>query len=648
MRGSIFALVAISCAACGGSDGTSLPMANACNPLGVNHCMTPWPSSAFEVADATSATGRRLALTSDALPHTESNEPIDPTIWNQADGFSAAAPIVMSFDGGVSPANLADPLHIDVSLTDASPTVIVDMMTGQKVAHFAEVDVPSDATPDHQALFLRPAQRLIGGHRYAVALKTTLKRKDGADLPRPPGFQALLDNRKTTHPLLEAMRPRFGDVLAALANAGVSQDQLLLAWDFTVDSDAFVRRDMTAARDRAVAALQGVTQHYAILTDGPLDDGKQIARKITGTYDAPLFLTQNGSFSSGTIIARDADGLPAFQKMYQSPFTAIVPACAYTSPQPVGMIIYGHGLLGQADQVASGAVRATAADLCMVVVGTDMRGMSSPDLGAVAEALTNLTHADEVFEVQEQGIVNHIALVRAMKTTMAQTLFVDAANNNKVLVDPDKVYYYGLSQGGIFGATVMAYDPNLTRGVLGVGAANYSMMLERSADWPTYKSIMQGAYPDPLDVVLDMNLMQNRWDKTEPAGIANVLTQGVGTPPKQILLQIALGDEQVPNLASEWEARTAGLPVLAPSVYVGWGLTTMATPLASGSALVYYDGGAPAPPITNVPAPDTGQHEMPRNQPATRRQIGAFYATGMIVDECTSAGPCLCAQGDCN
>jgi len=646
MRGSHFAIAIAFVSACGGNDGTKLPMADYCNPLGVNHCMTPWPSSAFEVADATSATGRRLALTSDALPHTENDDPIDPTIWNQADGFSAAAPIVMSFDGGVSIANLADPLHIEKSITADSPTVIVDMMTGEKIAHFAEVDAPSEATPDHQALYIRPAQRLTGGHRYAVAIKTSLKRKDGADLARPPGFQALLDNAKTSHPLLEAMRPRFGDVLAALETAGVSQDQLLVAWDFTVESDAFIRTDMTTARDRAVAALDGATQNYTILSDGPVDS--VIARKITGTFDAPLFLTNDGAFADRTILARDAAGLPVFQKMYRAPFTAIVPACAYTSPTPVGMFVYGHGLLGQADQVASGAVRATAGDLCMVVVGTDMRGMSSPDVGAVARALTNLTYSDEVFEVQVQGIVNHIALARAMRTTMAQTLFVDAANGNKVLVDPTKVYYYGLSQGGIFGATVMAYDPTITRGVLGVGAANYSMMLERSADWPTYKAIMMGAYPDPLDVVLAMNLMQTRWDKTEPSGIANDLTKGIGTPPKQILLQIAVGDEQVPNIASEWEARSAGFPVLGPSVEVGYGLTQMTAPLAGGSALVYYDGGAPMPPITNVPAPDTGQHDLTRNQPAAKRQMGDFYATGMLVDECTDAGPCLCADGKCN
>jgi hypothetical protein len=631
-------------AACG-SSGTHLPMADACNPLGVNHCMAPFPSSAFEIADATSETGRRLALTSDALPVNVNHEKVDPTIWNLADGFSAAAPIVMSFDGGVSIANLADPLHMDMSTTDASPTVIVDMTTGQKVAHFAEVDVPSASTPDHQALYLRPAQRLTGGHRYAVALKTTLKRADGADLPMPPGMAALLDGTITTHPLLEAMRPRFADVLASLAAAGVTKDQILVAWDFTVASDAFVRLDMTTARDRAVAALDAKAPTYKIISDTP--GTGDIARTITGTYDAPLFLDHDGSFADGVVIARDAQGLPALQGTYQSPFTAIVPACAYTSATPVGMFVYGHGLLGDSSQVTSGAVEATAAQLCMVVVGTDMRGMSAADIGAVANALTNLTDSDQVFEVQEQGIVNHVALVRAMHTSMAQTLFVDAAHGNKVLVDPDKIYYYGLSQGGIFGGTIMAYDPFMTRGVLGVAAANYSLMLERSHDWPTYRAILNGAYEDPLDDVMALNLMQNRWDKTEPSGIANVLTEGVGTPAKQVIIQIALGDDQVPNIASEWEARSAGLPVLAPSVTVGWGLTPMNAPLASGSALVYYDGGVAPPPITNVPAASTGMHDLTRNQPAARRQIGDLYTGGTATDECKDAGACYCAQSDC-
>ena len=88
-----------------------------------------------------------------------------------------------------------------------------------------------------QALFLRPAQRLIGGHRYAVAITKAVKGADGNDLPIPPGFAALRDGKHTDHALLEAERPRFAAVLEALDSAGYPADDLVVAWEFTVASD---------------------------------------------------------------------------------------------------------------------------------------------------------------------------------------------------------------------------------------------------------------------------------------------------------------------------------------------------------------------------------------------------------------------------
>jgi hypothetical protein len=121
-----------------------------------------------------------------------------------------------------------------------------------------------------------------------------------------------------------------------------------------------------------------------------------------------------------------------------------------------------------------------------------------------------------------------------------------------------------------------------------------------------------------------------------------------GVPPKQILMQIALGDDQVPNIGSFWQARTMGIPVLGPTAASPppWGLMVQTSPLASGSALVIMDGGAPPPPVTNVPAPSTGMHSMPRKQAATRRQIKAFYETGQIINECS--GACTCQSGACD
>ncbi len=616
--------IAAALAAC--SNDTSVPVEPACNPLGDGHCMTPWPSSAFEVEDASSLTGRRLAIPEGTLPSNADGVAGDPAGWNVADGFSPAAPMVMAWKGGVSPVGLPPSDHFDVSLTADSPTVVLDMTTGTRVAHFAELDAQAADQPDSQALFLRPAARLIGGHRYAVGITRRVRARDGSELTVPPGFAALRDHKNTDHALLEAMRPRFGEVLDALEAAGFPATELVVAWDFTVASDPAIHRDMIAARDRAIAALDRHPIAFAITGDAPIGNGAIIKRKITGTLDAPLFLTQHGTATVDTKIARDDDGLPALQGFYPIPFTAIVPACAYTAAAPVPMVIYGHGLLGSATETAEPAQQTIAGELCAVVIGTDMRGMSETDLPAVARALNDITRADEVMEVTEQGMVNQIALIRAMRTVLARSLFVDPARPTKRLVDPTAVSYYGVSQGGTLGMTVMAYEPTVTRAVLGVAGANYATLLERSADWTVFRTILGGAYPDPLDIAMALGLFQMRWDKVEASGVANSVLQGTqtGVPPKQILLQIALGDDQVANLGSHWLARTMGLPVLGPTATAPWGLTVQLSPRTTGSAMAMVAGG----------------------QPAGHRQIKAFFATGAIRSECT--GACVCRAGACN
>src|SRR5690242_18929211 len=118
----------------------ALPMKANCNPLGGNHCMTTRPSSVFECDDESTQTGRRLAIPQGTLPTNVDGISADPTDWNLADGFSPDAPIVLSFPDGVSIAGLPTHDHMDASLAADSQTVIPDMTTCQRVAHFAEVD----------------------------------------------------------------------------------------------------------------------------------------------------------------------------------------------------------------------------------------------------------------------------------------------------------------------------------------------------------------------------------------------------------------------------------------------------------------------------------------------------------------------------
>ena len=59
------------------------------------------------------------------------------------------------------------------------------------------------------------------------------------------------------------------------------------------------------------------------------------------------------------------------------------------------------------------------------------------------------------------------------------------------------MFYVGGSLGGIMGNTFMAYDPNITRGVLAVPGGVWSLLIERSFAWHAADGRRAGRYEDP-------------------------------------------------------------------------------------------------------------------------------------------------------
>jgi hypothetical protein len=626
--------LAAAASGCGG-DGDGLQTPAECNPLGGASCVTPWPSSIYEVDDPATATGRRLQFPDNALLDNIDGIPIDATQFEWRDGWSAAGFLFTAFPGGVDPSNLPPHSDYGASLDAASPTVIVDIETGERVAHFAEVDVNAGDDYDNQALYLRPAAKLRGGARYAVGIRTSLRARGGGDLPVPEGFAAIRDDRATSHALLEEVRPRYADIFTALETAGVPRDELVVAWDFTTASDESITSAMTGARDRALDAMgvAGANLTYDVTDDAPYQDGTEVARRVIGTYQAPMVLTDDASLSS--VLARDANGAPMITGMYDSPFVAMVPECA-AAQAPVPIIIFGHGFFGDIKEAQGRYMRQVAQQMCMVVLGTEWRGMAERDIAGAALALNDASLITGFGERIVQGIVNYITLVQLARGAFASDLLVDGAGTS--IVDTSRIYYYGISQGHVLGATLMAYEPEIERATLAVGGGPWSLLIERSTQWPAYKTIIQGAYPGPLNIVVISALLQLAFDPTENLHV-------VGTIDKQLLLHMAVGDSQVSNLATQQQAREIGLPVLAPALYVPYGLEEQTGPLSS--ALVIYDQGPePLPPETNATHDiDNDTHGELRYEPAVLRQIETFWTTGEIVNEC--AGACDCAAGSC-
>jgi len=141
------------------------------------------------------------------------------------------------------------------------------------------------------------------------------------------------------------------------------------------------------------------------------------------------------------------------------------------------------------------------------------------------------------------------------------------------------------------------------------------------------------------------------WDYTDPTTTSPGFVDDPvpGTPPKQMILHIAMGDAEVPNIAAEFQARTMGIPVLGPALYDVYGLPEVQGPITDGSALVQYDGGDRSP-LTNEPPEDNDAHHLTREKAATLRQMAHFYDTGEIVMEChdgEAIAACDCTKGFC-
>ena len=112
------------------------------------------------------------------------------------------------------------------------------------------------------------------------------------------------------------------------------------------------------------------------------------------------------------------------------------------------------------------------------------------------------------------------------------------------------------------------------------------------------------------------------------------------------LPRIMMIDDEVSNLASEYQARTMGIPVLTPSPYIPQGVAGSATPVESG--LVIYDFGLGSTiPTANIPPPDNNVHSSIRNKQATIDMMKSFYETGLIQQMCTAEKGCDCAANGC-
>ena len=109
------------------------------NPV---HCMLPWPSDRWLIDDPGTDTGKRLNYSPDALPRNINRDDFNVSAYNTKDGFSPASALLTAFSSDVDTAateGLALEGMWDLSLAANSPSIVIDIDSGERVAHMGDV-----------------------------------------------------------------------------------------------------------------------------------------------------------------------------------------------------------------------------------------------------------------------------------------------------------------------------------------------------------------------------------------------------------------------------------------------------------------------------------------------------------------------------
>ena len=275
-----------------GSVHVTAPSTDRCDPLG-DGCLLPFPSDFYTQADPGTDTGRRVHLEAASLPANVNGVRVDPTHWNELDGFSPAAAVLFQLPGLDLTATGAAPVtDVAASLAADAPVVLLDATTRRRLPNWTELDAAAEAGSVPTA-YIRPAVILPEGHRIVVGLRR-LRAADRSLLAPSDVFRAYRDRRRTDDANVEARRPAMERVFADLDRARVARRDLVLAWDFTVASQRALSERLLHLRDDGFARLGGDAPAFTITAD-VASTRTGIAREITGTYQVPRYLSGTGA-----------------------------------------------------------------------------------------------------------------------------------------------------------------------------------------------------------------------------------------------------------------------------------------------------------------------------------------------------------------
>jgi len=399
------------------------------------------------------------------------NAPIAMTVREiverDLDGFGLNAAMFARFDGPLDPGSL--PTAVE-SMTAEASVYLIDVdpdspERGQRLPVIATFRADKTQTIGPNRLSVRPYPGfpLSDGTTYALVITDRVRTESGGHIVRDADFTALLGSDASLAKAREVYAPLF----AWLDEPGDDErDDVISAAVFTTQHATNV---MPAIRKGVFSAAAPVGRDIM-----PMALSTQFAT-FFGAYDAPNLQVGEPAYitTGGEIVYQD--GAAVVQRMEPMRFALTVPPGAVpTAGFPI--CIYQHGTGGDYISFIEDGTAAALAAEGIAVISTD-QVLHGPRGNGVDPSIAFFNFNNPVAGRDNplQGAADAWSQMR-----LAFALSI-TDGNRRVFFDPNRLFFFGHSQGGLTGPGFVAFEPAVKGAVLsGTGGVLYLSLLNKT------------------------------------------------------------------------------------------------------------------------------------------------------------------------
>ena len=497
----------------------------------------------------------------------------NPTAWEpltmlvdllseEVDGFSTVGTAYLRFSAPLDPASLPAPA---ATLADDAPVFLVALESGLRVP--VEMRVQAEATDywGENTLAVRAVNGFVlaPATRYAVVVTRALTDVSGTHFAAANDLRAalgLVDGDRATD---DAHARVYGPAAQRLAELGTpAEDIASLAVFTTMDPVGPMFRAAEALRrDIALPEAQ----------DLQVDSSNDVFTLLSGRYDpAPLYQTGEAPFDtlgSGRILFRN--GEPVLQHLDDLRFAIAVP----TSEMPASgfpMVITSHGTGGDYESFAADGTAERLAAVGIASIGFDqvLHGERAPPGTSPVNTVFNFLNPVAGRDNVRQSALDNVQQLRLVRDIEILTSRIP--NRGDAFFDPDRIGFFGHSQGGLNGSLLLAIDDTSQAAVLsGTGAVIGWAILQKTEPTrilPLLEAALGvDAEEEGLDIFHPLIMVTQTFiDPSDPVNYAPYWSEPRVGDGCSVLLTEGLEDDFAPPLGTEAIAVAARLPVLGP------------------------------------------------------------------------------------